>query len=164
MPNNFRNINFPVMLYETLTGFFSINLSGQASWLYKFCAACLSVLQPSFNAFQAFRTKEYIIANCKFQIGQLTNVLNYLYDPVQKRIYITQSTVGAVYFWKFAYPPSLFLSDFNSAPEAFLETFGSRVAVSTVSINVPAGIDLVDLTATVAQIAITGIPYQIVTV
>lgn len=151
------------MLYETLTGFYSINSAGQVSWLYKFCAACLSILQVPFNNFVVFRTKEYIIANCKFTIGQLTNVLNYLYDPVQNRISITQSTVGAVFFWKFAYPPSLFLSDFGSAPLAFLETFGSRVAVSAVTINVPPGIDLIDLTATVAQIAISGIPYQIVT-
>lgn len=164
MPNNFRNISIPNMLYETLTGFYSITGIGTVSWLYKFCAACLSVLQTPFNDFVTFRTKEYIIANCKFTIGQLTNVLNYLYDPIQKRITITQSTVGAVFFWKFAYPPSLFLSDFGTAPSAFLETFGSRVAVSTVAFNVPAGIDLIDLTATIAQISIAGIPYKIVTI
>lgn len=151
------------MLYETLTGFFSINEAGNATWLYKFCAACLSVLQNPFASFSAFRTKELLIAGCAWQVGQLTNVLNYLYDPIQNRITITQSTITPEFFWKFAYAPSMFLGQFGSPPLAFLFPFGGQ-AVSEVTINVPAGIDLPDLTATVAQIAIAGIPYQIVTI
>lgn len=150
------------MLYETLTGFFSINEQGQASWLYKFCAACLSVLQNPFNSFVLFRNKEQLIAGCAWQIGQLTNVLNYLYDSIQNRITITQSTVTPEFFWKFAYPPSMFLGSFADAPLTYLFPFGG-VAISEVTINVPPGIDLADLTATVAQIVLSGIPYKIVT-
>ena len=163
MGNSIRNIDIPRMLYETLTGFFSINANNQVTWLYKFCSACLAGLQPYLNTFFTFLAKEILIANCKWQIGQLTNVLNYLYDPIQNRITITQSAVTPEFFWMFAYPPAMFLSDFGSAPLVFLETFGSPTAQSDVTINVPAGIDLADLTAAVAQIAIDGISYKIVT-
>lgn len=149
------------MLYETLTGFFSITAAGAVSDLYKYCAAFLSVLQTPFNSFDAFRKKEYTIANCKWQIGQLTNVLNFLYDPTQKRIYITQSFSTPTFLWKFAYPPSGFFSDFGSDPMMFLETFASKTATSAVTINVPSEIPLDDITATIAQISILGIPYKI---
>lgn len=149
------------MLYETLTGFFSINAQNNVSWMYKFCAACLAGMQPYMNTFFTFRTKEILIANCKWQIGQLKNVLNYLYDPNQKRITITQSAITPEFFWMFAYPPSMFVSDFGSVPMVFLETFGSPVAQSDVTITVPNSVDLADLEATVAQIAIEGINYQI---
>lgn len=152
------------MLYETLSGFFSVNAAGQLTWIYKFCVACLVVLQGPFTDFDNFRKKEFIIAGCKWQIGQLTNVLNFLYDPTQNRITITQSISTPQFFWKFAYPPTMFLSDFGSAPMDFLEDFESGVAKSAVSINVPSSFNAAivdDLIATVAQIALTGIPYVI---
>lgn len=161
MANNFRNINFASMLYETLTGFFSVQSDGTIADLYKFCAAFLSLLQTPFTLFDAFRKKEYLIANCKWQIGQLTNVLNFLYDPIQNRITITQSSSTPTFFWKFAYPPSMFFSDFDTAPMVFLETFSSKTATTAVTIDIPSDIPLDDITATIAQISITGIPYKI---
>lgn len=162
--SNFRSINFTLMLYETLTKFFSLNKVGNASWLYKFCAACVQPLQQPFADFVTFRNKEYLIAQCKFTIGQLTNVLNYLYDPVQNRINITQSIANPVYAMQFAYKPILFASRFGTPALIFARGFTDRTGQTTAKINVPAGIDLSDLTATVAQIDITGIDYQIVTV
>lgn len=153
------------MLYETLGGAFSITKDAQVSDLYKFSAACISVFQGPFNDFAAFREKQYLIANCKCQIGQLTNVLNYLYDSIQNRIYITQSTANPEFFWKFAYPPAMFLGRFADAPKRFLRRFGDKSSASLVTVVVPAGLpNLSDLTATVAQIFLTGIPYQIIQV
>lgn len=160
-PSNFRSIDFTEMLYQTLTGFFSINKALLPTWGYKFCAACLTVFQGPFASFDAFRQKEYLVANCKWQIGQLTNMLNKLYDSTLNRIYITQSIANPEFFWQFAYPPSMFLSDFGTAPMQFLEQFGN-VATTIVTIHVPNTVPLSDLTAVVAQISITGIPYQIV--
>lgn len=161
--SNFRNINFTALLYETLTGSLSINAAFTPTWFYKFCAACLAIFIQPFAAFNIFRQKEWLIANCKWQVGQLTNVLNYLYDPIQKRINISQSIALPEFLMQFPYPPEEFLSDFDSAPLNFWTTFGNGPATTTVSINVPndPAIDLTDLTATVAQINIEGPKYTI---
>lgn len=165
-PSNFRNLDYPALLYESLTGSFSINKAGQVAVPYKFCAACLAPLVAPFADFVAFRDKEYLIANCKFQIGQLTNVLNFLYDKDLNRIFITQSVGTPEYFWEFPYLPSMYLPEFGDdvTPPVYLREFGDQTAATLVTINVPAGINLSDLTATVAQINITGINYKIVTI
>lgn len=150
------------MLRETLTTALSLNKAIAPTWMYKFCAGCLSVLIQPFTLFDTFRKKEWLIAQCKWQVGQLTNVLNALYDPALNRIYITQSVPTPQFLTQFAYPPEGYASDFGSAPMMFLEPFGG-VLETTVTINVPATADIVDLTATVAQIAIDGPPYKIVT-
>lgn len=159
--SDFRNINFTALLYETLSGFLSINKAGTPTWFYKYCVACLVLLQQPFLDFVTFRNKEYLIANCKWQIGQLTNVLNYLYDSTLSRINISQAVATPEFLMEFTYPPEQFLGDFDSDPMEFWNSFGSGPATSIVTINVPAGVDLADLTATVAQIAIAGIKYTI---
>lgn len=160
----FRNIHFGKLLYETLRGYFSVNTSGNISILYKFLLAIVQVLQNPFDAYVVYRTKESIISNCKWQIGQLTNVLNYLYDPSLSRIFITQSVIVAIADPTFSYPPIHFDKTFaDSPPSIFERTFGDRVATTLVTINVPAGTNISDLTATVEQIKLQGINYQIVT-
>lgn len=150
------------MLRETLTTALSINKVYAPTWMYKFCAACLSVLVQPWTLFDAFRQKEWLVASCMCQVGQLTNVLNYLYDNVQNRIYITQAVATPQFLMQFAYPPEGYASDFGSAPLLFLEPFGG-VLETVVTINVPASADVVDLTAIVAQIMLEGIVYKIVT-
>lgn len=150
------------MLRETLTTALSLNKLIAPTRMYKFCAGCLSVLIQPFTLFDAFRRKEWLIANCKWQVGQLTNVLNSLYDSTLNRIFITQSVATPQFLMQFAYPPEGYASDFGSAPMMFLEPFGG-VLETVVTINVPGSADLVDLTATVAQIAIDGPEYKIVT-
>lgn len=162
---NFRNINFTALLYETLTGFLSINKAQNPTWFYKFCAACLILFQQPFVDFVLFRNKEWLIAQCKWQIGQLTNVLNYLYDPIQKRIYIAQAIATPEFLMQFPYPPEQYLNDFSNDPALeFWNQFGTGPLTSLVTIHVPndPAVDLVDLTATVAQINIEGPKYQIV--
>ena len=154
IPNNFRTISFPRMLYNCLTAPFSINASNLPTSIYKYCAAFLGILQQPWLDFIAFRNKQALIASCKFTVGQLTNVLNFLYDPTLNRIYIVQSVANPEYFWQFAYPPSMFLGQFGSAPLQFLRGFDDLEATSLVTIHVPAGADIVDLTATVAAISI----------
>jgi len=94
------------MLQETLRSYFAFNAQGQPSILYKFFTIFTQVLQTvwgiitdtlsnTFNyntlynisttpplilpTFSGWRNYKNIIANCKWQIGQLTNVLNSLF-------------------------------------------------------------------------------------
>ena len=158
----YRNIDYAKLLYESLRGYFSINVSNNLSWLYQYCYALLQPLQLPFNNYAAFRQLQDLIANCKWQVGQLTNVLNMIYDPTLKRIYITQSVAISEYVWQFPYPPSMFLGQFGAAPSQFLQQFNEKQRTTIVTINVPASINLSSITAVIAQISITGIPYQII--
>lgn len=160
---NFRHINYGKLLYETLRAYYAVNSSGNITVMYKFLLAIVQVLQSPFDEYEIYRTKEAIIANCKWQVGQLTNVLNYLYDPALSRIFITQSAISPIDDPTFAYAPYNFDTVFAEDPEIFERTFSDRVASTLVTINVPVGVNISDLTATVEQIKLTGIPYQIVT-
>lgn len=162
MPN-FKHISYGKLLYETLRSYYSVNVSGNISIMYKFLLAIIQVLQAPFDGYEIYRTKEAIIANCKWQIGQLTNVLNFLYDPTLSRIFITQSIVLPVADPTFAYNPDNFDTVFAEDPEIFERTFSDKVASTLVTINVPIGVNISDLTATVEQIKLTGIPYTIQT-
>jgi hypothetical protein len=164
MGNNFRNINFGKLLFETLRGYFAVNSAGEMSVLYKYLSSFAQVFQAPFNSFVGFRTKEALIASCKWQIGQLTNVLNYLYDKALHRIYITQSVVSILADPMFQYAPVNFDSDFGTPPVLFERIFTDPVNQSLVSINIPGAVattSLSDLTATLNQINLSGIPFQI---
>lgn len=160
MPN-FRTIQYGKLLYETLRSYYAVNSSGNISILFKYLLAVVQVMQIPFDAYEAYRTKEAIIANCKWQIGQLTNVLNFLYDPALSRIFITQSAIADIDDPTFAYAPYNFDGLFAEAPLKFERTFNDRVATTLVTINVPTGLNISDITATIEQIKLTGIPYQI---
>lgn len=163
MPN-FKKIEYGRLLYETLRAYYSVNSSGDISILFKYLLACIQPLQAPFDGYDTYRTKEAIIANCKWQIGQLTNVLNYLYDNIQNRIFITQSTISRITDPTFAYAPYNFDETFSDSPPAIFErTFSDRFTITKVTINVPVGTNISDLTATIEQIKLIGIDYQIVT-
>lgn len=159
----FRNIDYSKMLYETLRNYFSVNAAGEMSILYRFMSAIVAPFQAPFDDYQVFRTKEALIASCKWQIGQLTNVLNYLYDATLKRIFISQATITIIADPMFQYSPVHFDSDFGNPPAQFEHEFGDRAAGTAVVINVPAGVNQSDLVATIEQIRMEGIPYTIST-
>lgn len=162
MPN-FKDIHYGKLLYETLRAYYSVNSSGNISTFYKYLLAIVQTMQAPFDNYNTYRRKEAVIANCKWQIGQLTNVLNYLYDSTLNRIYITQSVILPVADPTFDYPPVNFDGAFTDSPPAIFErTFSDRVASTLVTINVPTGTNVSDLTATVEQIKFQGIPYKII--
>lgn len=158
-----KNINYQKLLFEGLRFYFSVNKAGQPSILYRYLSAFVSLFQAPFNSFDTFRKKEYLIANCKWQIGQLTNLLNYFYDNIQNRIYITQSTSFTVSDSTFNYNQLNNDSDFNSIALMQERAFNDSSFQTIVNINVPIGVNLDDLTATIEQIKFKGIPYQIQT-
>ena len=158
-----KKINYPALLFEGLRSYFSMNKTEQPSILYKYLAAFVALFQQPFLSFDAFRIKEYLIANCKWQIGQLTNLLNYFYDNTQKRIYITQSYSFTISDVTFDYNQINNDSDFNSPTLIQERTFEDASLQTIVHINVPSIVNLDDLTATIEQIKFQGIPYQIQT-
>lgn len=164
MPNNFRNINYGRLLYEALRNYFSVNgVTGQLTIFYKFMAAVIQPLQPVFDAYVLFRIREALIASCKWQIGQLTNVLNYLYDNTLNRIFITQASAIIVSDPIFAYPPDHFDREFAEAPIIFERQFGDTLGGTLVTIHIPVAVDEADLKSVVEQIRMQGIPYLIET-
>lgn len=159
---NFRNINYGLVLYEALRNYFAVNMQGDLTILYKYMAAIVQPLQQPFDAYVLFRTREALIASCKFQIGQLTNVLNFLFDNLLKRIFITQSAVSVIADPIFQYAPVNFDSDFSTAPVQYEPNFNDRTNQSLAIINAPLSVDLAELTAVIEQIRLKGIPYKIV--
>lgn len=160
---SFRKIDYSKLLYETLRSYFSFNAANQPSQLYIFLACIIAPLQGPFNNYDVFRIREALIAQCKWQIGQLTNVLNMLFDATLQRIFITQNKQTIISDPTFAYPPIHFDSDFNTPPMVYERGFFDRAAETIVIINVPVSIDLPDITSVIEQIRMQGIPYQIVT-
>lgn len=150
------------MLYEALRNYFSLNTHGEISILYKYCAALIFPLQAPFDAYDIQRRIYEIIANCKWQIGQLTNVLNYLFDPILNRIFLTQSTTISVSAPEFEYTTLLQMQEFDTPALVQTREFNDRLAGTSVIINVPIGTDIPAITATIEQIKIDGIPYQII--
>lgn len=159
---DFRNINYGKVLYEALRNYFAVNMQGDLTILYKYMAAVVQPLQQPFDAYVLFRTREALIASCKFQIGQLTNVLNFLFDNLLKRIFITQSAVSVIADPIFQYAPVNFDSDFATAPVQYEPNFNDRTNQSLTIINAPLSVDLAELTAVIEQIRLKGIPYKIV--
>jgi hypothetical protein len=164
----FKNITYTKLSYECMRAYHSVNASGQLSELFKFMLCCVYVLQDPFNVFDTWRRREILIASCKWQIGQLTNVLNMLYDSTLKRIYILQLSSG------YTFAPNI--DDANSttfAPnidDANSTTFApnlddSPTAGGVVQIYVPVAIytgSLAQIISDVEQIKLSGISYEII--
>lgn len=159
----FRSISIGKMLYETLRAYYSVNSAGQLSWLYKYCAAILQPLVTPLAEYDIQRVYDGLIANSKFQIGQLTNVLNYLYDQPLNRIFITQGFYSATVDRNFNVPAILFARNFNETAISFARNFGEMGKFVSATIHVPASDNVSALTATVAQMALEGLSYTIVT-
>ena len=152
----FRNINYRIMLFETLRKFFSVNANNTISVLFTYLTAFVQLFEPAFANFVTFRNKEQLIAQCKWQVGQLANVLNILYDSTLLRIYCTQATYNILTAPEFAYTSTTYCSDFGSTPLIFASEFGDKVNTTAFIINVPTSVYNSDLLATVNQIAFTG--------
>lgn len=162
MANNFRDIDYGKSLYEALRNYFSVNTSGRISILYQYCACFLQPMQAPFDAYDAARIINALVASCRWQIGQLTNVLNFLFDPLLKRITITQSKTTVLSAVNFEYPAILQVRGFDEAAIAQGRSFTDNSSTSKVTFNVPASVSLSNITAIIEQIRIQGIPYVIV--
>jgi len=164
----FKTLNISKLLYESMRAYHSVNTAGQLSFLYKFALCCVYPLQAYFNQFDLWRRRELLIANCKWQIGQLTNVLNMLYDPISKRIYINQNSSGYVFAPNIddansdIFAPNI--DDTNS--NIYLSNINDDPLIgSIVSIYIPIAIysvSLAQIISDIEQIKLSGIQYQII--
>ena len=151
------------MAYESLRAYFAVNSSGQLSILYKFVISCLFILQLPFNNYDTFRVRKFIIANCKWQIGQLTNVLNYLFGTTL--ITINNSDITTINDVVFAETPDNYDLMFGPGNPINEILFGGLLSRSDITFHVPSGIDQNELISVIEQIKITGLQqYKIQTI
>ena len=109
-----KSINYPKMLYSVMGRYFSINDAGELSRLYKYCMCILMPLQNAWYTFDIWRRKKQLIAYCNWQYGQLANVLNYLYDSLLNRIYISYSNIVGLFAPDIDYESSVFAQDIDA--------------------------------------------------
>lgn len=148
------------MLYETLRAYFSVNSDGYVNNLYKYCACLVQPLIAPWDVFETQRIENGLIANTKWQMGQLTNVLNYLYDDVNNSIFITQITIEVPSVTGFEYPAIQQVGDFGELAVQ-VRGFNDRSAQTPVIINVPDYVNTAQIIATINQIIIQGIVYEL---
>ena len=158
----FKELRYGRLLYETLRSYFSVNARHTLTLLYKYCAALIFPLQAGFTAYDIARKINEVIANCKWVIGQLTNTLNYLFDPILNRIFIDQATIQGLVAPEFNYPTTAQMQEFDENPVQCRE-FTDRAGGNLVQIHVPVATDMNALVATIEQIRIIGIDYEIIT-
>lgn len=165
--SQFRKIDYGRMLYETLGNYFSVNSNNVMSFLYKYCLCLIYKLQLSFNSFDIWRKREYLIAICDWQIGQVANLLNYLY-PSSGQIYITQAITANTFETTFNYDPVIFDPVFSADPINYDVTFNDTSTVrALVTFHLPQEIyndnaKKAQLTSDINRIIFDGINYNIV--
>jgi hypothetical protein len=93
----FKTIDYGAMNFEALRNDLAINKATTLSREYKYTLAMIYPLQSIFNNFAIWREEKRLIAQCKFTIGQLTNLLNYFFDPTNKGISIRQQQNVTLY-------------------------------------------------------------------
>lgn len=161
MSQTFRNIDYGRMLYEALRNYFSINSSNELSMLYKYMACFVQPLQAPFVDYDKERNEDWLVAQCKWTVGQLVNVLNSIFDPEQNRIYITQSKTSNISAPKFPYHTTLQGRKFGEVTPAQGRKFQDSQSTSLVVINIPASVNLSAITARIEQIRLQGKLYTI---
>lgn len=171
----FRVIQYGKLLFEGLRNYFSVNSNGLLSILYRYLLSCIYPMQQPIDDFSVWRTNKKLIAGCYYQIGQLTNLLNFLFDSTQNRIYITQAGAGLLFvptlndgnlLADMTFAPTLtdgvVLSDMTLAP-TFNDTnysFTQAIIWLPSDIYNDAAI-LQQITALVEQVKIQGLFYNI---
>lgn len=163
-PQNFRTLSYGALLYESLRNYYSVNRFGVLNTLFKFCAACIAPLQGPFDDYDAERQLAWLVAQCAWETGQLTNVLNFIYDPVDMGIFITQSASLQVSLPEFSYTSTVAVPEFGFTTTISVQEFNQPSPHTVLTFNVPTALagQLSAITATIAQVALAGIDYIIV--
>lgn len=164
----FKTIDYSMINYEAVRNFHAVNRAGFLSIEYRYTLACIYPLQDTFNNFDTWRQAKKIIAQCKWTIGQLTNVLNYFFDNVQNRIYISQQRISNVFVPIIAYESDVFVPEISSESTVFAPNINDAGTVlAQVTFHVPSDVyndSLVmnQLIIVIEQIKISGFSYAIV--
>lgn len=159
----FRKIDYGKMLYETLRNYFSVNAKGGISLLYQYLACIIQPLISPFEAYDNQRLLNGLVADCKWQIGQLTNVLNYLFDPNLNRIYIVQGYYDELLVPEFTELTSVYAGLFEETATVIAREFTDEFQYISVIIYAPNTVNLSQMIAIIEQIRLQGIKYRVVT-
>lgn len=166
----FKTIDYGRMNYEALRNFHSVNRSGFLSIEYRYTLSMVYPLQDYFNGFDTWRRAKKIIAQCKWTIGQVTNVLNYFFDNNLKRIYLTQQRLDNLFAPVIAYESITFAPVIAEESTAYAPSINDTATVlAEVTIHVPSDVYsnpllMSQLISVVDQIKITGFVYIIVVI
>lgn len=160
---SFKSINYRRLLFTFLSRYFSIRDDNTVSYFYKFLACFVQPIEKAFNGYDTFRQLEYLISVCKWQMANTANLLNYIYDPTLKRIYLSQSVETQIYAEDFPYDAITFFNDWSANATLFLQDFNSPASYTPVKVNVPSVLSakLPDMTATINQIKFDDTSYTI---
>ncbi len=173
----FKGITIYKILYESMRSYFAVNAKGALSELYKFCLCCVYPLQLPFNNFDTWRQREILIANCKWQYGQLAYVLNKLYNTTLITIGLSSGSSifapniedgGSIYCASNIEDGDNELLQLNDGSwisiNNYVPNIGESIATGAIVINVPTAIvnnSKAQLTADLNQIVLPGISYII---
>lgn len=157
-------INYSKFLFESLRAYFAVNASGLLSLLYRYLLSCLYPLQTRFDSYAQWRNTFYLISNCKWQTGQLTNVLNRLFDPINESIYITLLGLSSLQASVYGEVTNAFATVYDEIPAAISPVYGEGLTQYLVVIHVPTNVflNLSNITSVVEQIKISGVNYTFV--
>lgn len=149
------------MLYEALRNYFSVNSSNELSLLYKYMTCFVQPLQGPFDVYAAQRQVNWLVGQCKWTVGQLANVLNFLFDTELNRIYISQSLSSNISAPKFPYTSDLQARKFGEDTQVQGRKFLDPQSRTLVIINIPDSVNLSAITAIIEQIRLQGKLYTI---
>jgi hypothetical protein len=138
--SQFKNIYYPDLLHDSLRDYFSVNKAGSLSYLYKILLCILWPLQATWDSYDTYRRKTWLISQCKWQMGQLTNVLNYLYDSTNNSIYITQSVLDSVFVPVIAESSSVYATVIAETTTVFVHPITDATRGLPVIIHIPASL------------------------
>ena len=165
--SNFHSIDYSKMIYSGLRDYFAVNKKGKLSFMYIFLMCVCYPLQQIWNNFEVYRKKTWLISQTKWQVGQLTNLLNYLYDPTNS-ISIDQAASNQVYATNINYDPIIWASVITDSGHdpVYLPLIGDNPQLSGVIIHIPAALNnnvslFYDFLATLEKIRPLGIFYTI---
>jgi len=175
--SQYRYIDYPKLMFEGLRNYlsvtklyydeFGVKHGGLISDLFKYCLAITYYLKDAWESFELFRSKQQLIASCNWQYAQLANVLNYLFDPILKRITVSEASLPHDFYPSFAYESTIFAPSFTSESTTYVYSIDSIYSIlGFVTINIPSDFysdtyKLNSIVFTAAQIKVSGIDCQV---
>jgi hypothetical protein len=177
--SQFKIIEYGKLLYETLRSNLSVTKvytddtgthGGLLSIIYRYCLSMVIYLQSYLDSFHIWRGNKWLISQCKFEIGQLTNMLRYMFDPTNN-LYISQTLVANVFVPSIVYyessvlVPSLITSESSVLAPSITSQYTIR---SLITFHVPLDYSIIgsvkynELVSVIEQVKFSGINYNIV--
>ena len=165
--SQFHNIDYAKLNFELVRNDLAVNKDEVISDFFKFLLCCTYPFQSRMADYYLWLVKQYKIAICDWTFGNVTNLLNMLFDSVDKRIYLNQVRLANTFDVTFSYPATSYDNTFADTIEIIEPTFSTLANVNAiVTVWLPSvlfndGFAKQEIINTVEQIKLYGIDYQI---